>query len=177
MAGDHIGLFRGVLLHAHTLQAHNLSYTSNDPSLAYHFFSFPEGGKHITALLLTHPMSPSKSASVLDNIAASERSNVGAMEFEADVDEITSLQNIAQGCRSRLKTLLQHEDSRNDDLVAKEGHWAMRQYAEFNLWCTKVGVDGQGLRSIDVRLKDLPERCRFIRSLLSSLASDLKGQS
>lgn len=61
-------------------------------------------------------------------------------------------------------------------MIAKEGHWTMRQYAEFNLWCTKIGVDGQGLRSIDVRLKDVPEICWFIRSLLSSLASDLKGQ-
>lgn len=99
------------------------------------------------------------------------------MEFETDVDEITSLQNLAQGCRSRLKNLLQDEGLRNEDLVAKEGHWAMRQYAEFNLWCTKVGVDGQGLRSIDVRLKDVPEICWFIRSLLNSLASDLNGQS
>lgn len=99
------------------------------------------------------------------------------MDFEADVDEITSLQYLAQGCRSRFKNLLQHEDSRDEDLVAKEGHWAMRQHAEFNLWCTKVGVDGQGLRSIDVRLKDVPEICRFIRSLLNSLDSDLDGQS
>lgn len=98
------------------------------------------------------------------------------MEIEADVHDIASLQNLAQGCKILLKSLLQDENSRNEDLTAKEGHWAMRQYAEFNLWCTKVGVDGQGLRSIDVRLKDVPEICWFIRSLLSTLTSDLKGK-
>lgn len=97
------------------------------------------------------------------------------MEVEAGVDEIASLQNLAQSCRSLLKQLLQDENSRDEDLIAKEGHWAMRQYAEFNLWCTKLGVDRQGPRSIDVRLKDVPEICWFIKSLLSSLAFDLKG--
>lgn len=98
------------------------------------------------------------------------------MEIEADVDEIASLQNLAQSCKSLLKHLLQDESSQKEDLIAQEGHWAMRQYVEFNLWCTKVGVDGQGLRSIDVRLKDVPEICWFIRSLLNSLMSDLESQ-
>lgn len=111
----------------------------------------------------------------MEDTVPSKNSNFAPMEVEAGVDEIASLRNLAQDCRSLLKHLLQDEDSRDDDLIAKEGHWAIRQYAEFNLWCTKVGVDGQGPRAIDVRLKDVPEICWFIKSLLSSLASDLKG--
>lgn len=113
---------------------------------------------------------------VLDDRAARKNSSLTPMEIETSVDDIASLQNLAQVCRSLLKHLLQDDNSRNEDLIAKEGHWSMRQYAEFNLWCAKVGVDGQGLRAIDVRLKDVPDICWFIRSLLSSLASDLKGQ-
>jgi hypothetical protein len=61
----------------------------------------------------------------------------------------------------------------NSDLILGDGFWASGQIADFNLWCSKLGVDAQGTRSIDVRLKDVPEICAIILYLLKELKHDL----
>ncbi|KAF5494678.1 hypothetical protein CGCS363_v009111 [Colletotrichum siamense] len=96
------------------------------------------------------------------------------MDLEADVKDIESLQWLAKNCAKLLEALLREENAQAEDIIAKDGHWVSRQYAEFNLWCVKVGVNGQGLGSIDVRLKDVPETCAVIRDLLKSLQNDLQ---
>lgn len=98
------------------------------------------------------------------------------MDLEADVKDIKSLQWLAKTCANILEALLIEENAQPEEITAREGHWASRQYAEFNLWCVKVGVHGQGLRSIDIRLKDVPETCAVIRDLLKSLEIDLKSK-
>jgi len=97
------------------------------------------------------------------------------MEPEADPKETASLKHLAQTCEEHLQKLSQDEEAQQDVTKAREGYWASRQYAEFNLWCAKVGVDGEGLRSVDVRLKDVPEICELLRHLLQSLDCDLNG--
>ncbi|KAF0320090.1 ankyrin repeat protein [Colletotrichum asianum] len=96
------------------------------------------------------------------------------MDLEADVEDIESLQWLAKDCAKLLDDLLLQENAQAEEIIAKEGHWVSRQYGEFNLWCVKVGVHGQGLRSIDVRLKDVPETCAVVRDLLKSLQNDLE---
>ncbi|KAJ0386217.1 hypothetical protein COL922a_004862 [Colletotrichum nupharicola] len=96
------------------------------------------------------------------------------MDLEADVKDIESLQWLAKNCAKLLEALLLEENAQAEEIIAKDGHWVSRQYAEFNLWCVKVGVNGQGLGSIDVRLKDVPETCAIIRDLLKSLQNDLQ---
>ncbi|KAF4904953.1 hypothetical protein CGCF415_v008507 [Colletotrichum fructicola] len=97
------------------------------------------------------------------------------MDLEAEVKDIKSIQWLAKTCSNILEALLLKENAQAEETTSREGHWASRQYAEFNLWCVKVGVHGQGLRSIDIRLKDVPETCAIIRDLLSSLQIDLKN--
>ncbi len=96
-------------------------------------------------------------------------------EHEADPQDTAKLKQIAQACERGLYKLLQAEEAKDDMLKSGEVHWASRQFAEFNLWCAKVGVHGQGLRSIDIRLKDVPEILDLIRHLLESLERDLNG--
>ncbi|SPO04605.1 uncharacterized protein DNG_07290 [Cephalotrichum gorgonifer] len=95
-------------------------------------------------------------------------------EHESDPKDTLSLRLMAQSCRGHLQELLHVEETREDAAKAEAGHWASHQYAEFNLWCVKVGVDGEGLRSIDVRLKDVPEMCNILLHLLQSLNQDLR---
>lgn len=97
------------------------------------------------------------------------------LEHEADPQDTVSLKQIAQACEKHLHRLLRDEEAQEDTIKAKEGHWASRQFAEFNLWCAKVGVNGEGLRSIDVRLKDVPEICGLLRHLVQSLERDFNG--
>lgn len=94
---------------------------------------------------------------------------------EVDPNLIVSLKQTAKSCQSFLQRLSQDEENRVDDVKAKEGYWASQQHADFNLWCVKAGIDGEGLRSIDVRLKDVPGICRIILILLESLKRDLNG--
>ncbi|UKZ73155.1 hypothetical protein TrVFT333_000796 [Trichoderma virens FT-333] len=98
------------------------------------------------------------------------------MNWESEVDpkDTASLRNIALACKRHLQNLQKDEDGQKDTVKAREGYWASRQCAEFNLWCTKVGVYGEGLRSIDVRLKDVPGICELLRQLLQSLEHDLE---
>ncbi|KAF8867424.1 hypothetical protein BDZ45DRAFT_734690 [Acephala macrosclerotiorum] len=97
------------------------------------------------------------------------------MKLEADPKDTASLRHLAQACEKHLRKLSQDEEAEAQEDVAKarEGYWASRQFAEFNLWCAKVGVNGEGLRSLDVRLKDVPEICELLRHLLQSVERDL----
>ena len=95
--------------------------------------------------------------------------------MEADPEQITSLKHLAQDCEKRLQKLSQDEEAQEDTVKTREGYWVSRQLAELNLWCAKVGVNGEGLRSIDARLKDVPEICKLLRHLLQSLERDLNG--
>jgi hypothetical protein len=97
------------------------------------------------------------------------------MEFEADPKDTASLKHLAQACERHMREVLRDEEAQEDIVKAREGHWGSRQFAEFNLWCAKVGVSGEGLKSIDVRLKDVPEICELLRKLLQSLERDLNG--
>ncbi|EJT76976.1 hypothetical protein GGTG_06890 [Gaeumannomyces tritici R3-111a-1] len=45
--------------------------------------------------------------------------------------------------------------------------------AEFNIWCTKLGVNEPGYRAIDFRLKGVPQICDAINLMLQSLRLDL----
>ncbi len=80
-----------------------------------------------------------------------------------------SLAQQAVGCRVMLRKLL--EETEQDEHELDE--WVGRQMAELNVWCAKLGVNDQGHRSIDFRLKDVPEMCDAIGLLLQSLRLDL----
>lgn len=97
------------------------------------------------------------------------------MEFEADLKDTTSLKHIAQTCAKQLQKLSQDEETQEDSVKARDGFWASRQSAELNLWCAKIGVNDEGLRSTNVRLKDVPEICELLLHLLQSLQCALHG--
>ncbi|PON25383.1 hypothetical protein TGAM01_v205677 [Trichoderma gamsii] len=95
--------------------------------------------------------------------------------FEAVSEDTSNLGHVALACQIHLQELLKEGESQEDATKAGEGYmyWASRQSAEFNLWCTKVGVYGEGLRAIDVRLKDIPGIFELLTQLLQSLEHDL----
>ncbi|KAH7007100.1 hypothetical protein EDB80DRAFT_718218 [Ilyonectria destructans] len=93
--------------------------------------------------------------------------------MEAKPDETASLKKLAQDCETRLRRLSREEEAQKDTAKPKDGYWTSHQVIEFNLWCTKVGVYSEGLRSIDLRLKDVPEICEILRNLLQSLKRDI----
>ncbi|RMJ18403.1 hypothetical protein CDV36_001941 [Fusarium kuroshium] len=93
---------------------------------------------------------------------------------EATPEVVAGLKQLARSCEEHLRTLLRNEEERNDAYESKEGHWASHHFSEFNLWCAKVGVHGEGLRSLEVRLKDVPEICNLLRAHLQSLKKDLE---
>jgi hypothetical protein len=95
------------------------------------------------------------------------------MDHEADPEEIGNLKHHAQACAEHFKHLLHHEESGKILITENDGFWVTRQCAEFNLWCAKVGIHAEGLRSLDVRLKDVPEICDIFLQLLQSLRRDL----
>lgn len=95
----------------------------------------------------------------------------GAGSMETD-----SIRLLSQSCRKVLERLFLEEEAQDDVQINRDGHWASRQFSEFNVWCAKVGINGQGLRSVDVRLKELPEICKMIQGLLQSLDQDLKSE-
>ncbi|KAK4073274.1 hypothetical protein Purlil1_13113 [Purpureocillium lilacinum] len=98
---------------------------------------------------------------------------IGLAQRETVNQETANLKRIAECCERHLHKLLQEEEAQEDIAKAKDGHWASRQFAGFNLWCAKVGVHDEGLRSIDIRLNDVPEICNLLRRLLQSLKRDL----
>lgn len=95
------------------------------------------------------------------------------MDPEADPHDTASLKQIAQACAKQFEHLSEDEETREASANTRDGFWASRQSAEFNMWCTKIGVHSEGLRSIDVRLKDVPEICKLLLNLLRSLHRDL----
>ncbi len=80
-----------------------------------------------------------------------------------------SLAHQASSCQKVLQKL--SDESEQDEHEPNE--WVGRQMAEFNLWCAKLGVNDEGHRSIDFRLKDVPETCEAIGLMLQSLQLDL----
>lgn len=87
----------------------------------------------------------------------------------------SSLGHVALACQIHLQELLKEEEFQEDAAKSRDGFWASRQSAEFNLWCSKVGVYGEGLRDINVRLKDVPGIFELLKQLLQSLEHDLAG--
>jgi len=100
-------------------------------------------------------------------------SDLAETDLEASLKDTASLRHIAQGCGNRFGQLMQIEDSQSVEINARDGYWVSRQSAEFNMWCARLGVHCEGLRSIDVRLKDVPEICDLLLLLLQSLRQDL----
>ncbi|KAI8711014.1 Protein kinase domain-containing protein [Fusarium sp. LHS14.1] len=93
---------------------------------------------------------------------------------EATAEVVAGLKQLARSCEEHLRTLLRNEEERDDAYESKEGHWVSHHFSEFNLWCTKVGIHGEGFRSLEVRLKDAPELCNLLRAHLRSLKQDLE---
>lgn len=100
------------------------------------------------------------------------------MERETDPQDTAGLRLLADSCKKKLHSLSEEEEARKQHGVTmtKDRFWVSRQLVEFNLWCHKVGVNGEGIRSLDARLKDVPNLCKLLGHLLQSLQSDLNGQ-
>ncbi|KAF1829668.1 hypothetical protein BDW02DRAFT_560658, partial [Decorospora gaudefroyi] len=94
-------------------------------------------------------------------------------DLEADPQATLSLKHLAQACIEKFEHLSQHEATEEFVFFREHSFWASQQSAEFNLWCAKVGVHAEGQKSIDVRLKDVPEICELFLQLLQSLHLDL----
>ncbi|KAH7176809.1 hypothetical protein EDB81DRAFT_50270 [Dactylonectria macrodidyma] len=94
--------------------------------------------------------------------------------MEATPEDTASLNKLAQDCETRLRTIAQEEEAQQGATKPKDGTWASHQAIEFSLWCTKVGVHSEGRRSVDIRLKDVPEICDILRNLLQALRCDLE---
>jgi hypothetical protein len=94
---------------------------------------------------------------------------------ETDPKDTASLKNLAETCAAQLQKLSENEQVEQVSCGPNDGFWASRRSAEFNMWCAKVGVFGEGSRSLDVRLKDVPEICELLMHLLKSLEGDLNG--
>ncbi|ROW15179.1 hypothetical protein VPNG_03035 [Cytospora leucostoma] len=97
-----------------------------------------------------------------------------ASNDEADPKDTASVENIADDCKRYLVSLGQDEALHGDVTKVAERYWASRQLAEFNLFCDKLGVYRKGLRSIDIRLKDVPDILKLLSKLLQWLKHDLE---
>lgn len=95
-------------------------------------------------------------------------------EDESKFEGTTSLAHLARECTELLSDLARAEESNAQD-ASQDLYWASRQWAEYNVWCNNVGTRGEGVRSVDVRLKDVPEICKLLGSLLRYLRHDLQG--
>lgn len=96
------------------------------------------------------------------------------MDLETDLKETASLRSLAQICLENLRQLRQDEKDGVTGEDTADEFWSTRQLAEFSLWCANVGVNLEGLRSLDVRLKDVPETSSILLQLLRALNSDLE---
>ncbi|KAK4063855.1 hypothetical protein Trihar35433_8563 [Trichoderma harzianum] len=96
------------------------------------------------------------------------------LEYEVGPEDTTRLRDLALVCKRYLQKFLKDEEAKDDKVKVRDEYWASSQCIEFNLWCTKVGVYGEGLRSIDVRLKDVPKIFELLKQLLQSLERDLE---
>ncbi|KAH8665486.1 hypothetical protein BGZ61DRAFT_140648 [Ilyonectria robusta] len=84
----------------------------------------------------------------------------------------TDLAILAMQCREVLKNLL--SACLEKDSKRQESQLVSRQLAEFNIWCSKIGVNKPGQQSLDYRLKDLPDTSKLIGGLLEVLKQDLQ---
>ncbi|KAH7091461.1 hypothetical protein FB567DRAFT_518742 [Paraphoma chrysanthemicola] len=96
-----------------------------------------------------------------------------SMDSGTDPHKTVSIRDVARDCATCFEQLLQSEDNRTRSPFTSGPFWASRQYADFNLWWTKVGMSQTGLRSVDVRLKDVPEINTMLLRLLRALHHDL----
>lgn len=55
----------------------------------------------------------------------------------------------------------------------EDNAWARDQSAQFNMWAANTDVFGIGHRSLDSRLKDVPDMQLLMKQLLCSLERDL----
>jgi len=94
--------------------------------------------------------------------------------METSGANIVSLALQAIQCRTALQKLYQDEHKRVF-AGASPNNWASYQVAEFNVWCANIGILDEGTRSIEFRLRDVPELCELITLLLQTLKSDLRG--
>jgi hypothetical protein len=94
------------------------------------------------------------------------------MDAETSPDDLTSLRALATSSAQLFARIIQAEE---EDSGQGHGFWASRQVVEFNLWCDRVGVHAEGVRSIDVRLKDVPEICAMLLLLFRSLHRCLRS--
>ena len=99
------------------------------------------------------------------------------MDPETNVADTASLRYLAQDCAQRFGALLRIEDAQDTEANTQGGYWVSRCFADFNMWCARLGVHCEGIRSIDVRLKDIPETCNMLLLLLMSLHRDLDAAS
>jgi len=99
-----------------------------------------------------------------------------AHKEETDKNDTASLAHLANICAEQLHILTKKEESSGSKDVAQHGYWASRQLAEYNIWCSNIGIHGEGSRSIDLRLKDVPAICELLKDLLQSLWDDLRGR-
>ncbi|KLU85493.1 hypothetical protein MAPG_04516 [Magnaporthiopsis poae ATCC 64411] len=91
---------------------------------------------------------------------------------ETNPETTLRLRDMALSCRSHFRKLCELEDS--DTIAGKPtDFWASQQFTEFEIWCSKVGVDRPGAGSLDMRLKDVPELCSMFDHLLSALERSL----
>ncbi|KAJ5738448.1 hypothetical protein N7493_001603 [Penicillium malachiteum] len=61
---------------------------------------------------------------------------------ETDVKETANLRDLARIWVRHFTVILMQEEDENDIL---DSHWTARQSAEFNVWCTNIGVNGEEL--------------------------------
>jgi hypothetical protein len=95
------------------------------------------------------------------------------MDPEVDPEQTFSLRRLAQTCVEQFQQLSLRGERERFNATGRNGFWLSRQVAEFNTWCSRTNIHSEGLRSIDVRLKDVPEICDILLQLLRSLSLDL----
>lgn len=98
------------------------------------------------------------------------------MELAISPRGTTGIKDLALACE-RLLWKISQDDGDHDktDISTAQVDWASRLYAEFNVWSTRVGVNSDGIRSIDNRLINVPEIYSLLKHLLQSLERDLSG--
>ncbi|KAH6716525.1 hypothetical protein BKA61DRAFT_306498 [Leptodontidium sp. MPI-SDFR-AT-0119] len=75
----------------------------------------------------------------------------------------TTIASLAMKCREGLESLP----------LSEQNPWVKDQSAQFNIWVANAGVLGIGHRSLDFKLKELPDIKALIEQLLSSLERDI----
>ena len=99
------------------------------------------------------------------------------MDLDQGIDpkDMISLEDCAKRCKRYLQELVWDEEMRDIKIRVREGHWAHRQFAQFNSWCSKVGIAGEGIKSFAFRLKDVPEIYHNFKLLMGPFEMILRG--